>query len=229
MYGRLTAERFISKMKPLMSESRDVEALQELGRAATQIVHDLKNQLNGLKLYASFLRKRLEKIEGRADELETVKKLLAGLERAAADMNTLVRYGRPVELRRAPHVDLKRVLTAALAREPDAADCDQCVGEFDHVALTDALQQINTALAATTPGAARPVVHLRQEAHDGARSGVIEWRGTQLTGDDPFNSFTGGQGLHLALAAKLIRAHGGTIEHDAGAVRVRLPLASRDK
>ncbi|HEX8180346.1 MAG TPA: hypothetical protein VF525_12440 [Pyrinomonadaceae bacterium] len=212
-----------------MSESRDVEALQELGRAATQIIHDLKNQLNGLKLYATFLRKRLEKTEGRADELETVNKLLAGLEHAAADMNALVRYGRPVELRRAPHVDLRRVLTAALAREPDATDCDQCTGEFDQAALKEALQQINTALAATKRDAAQPVVHLRQEAHEGTRSGVIEWRGGQLTDDDPFNSFAGSHGLHLALAAKLIRAHGGTIEHDAGAVRVRLPLASRDK
>ena len=26
-----------------------------------QIVHDLKNQLNGLKLYATFLRRRIEK------------------------------------------------------------------------------------------------------------------------------------------------------------------------
>jgi len=33
-------------------------SLEDLGRATLQIVHDLKNQLNGLKLYATFLRKR---------------------------------------------------------------------------------------------------------------------------------------------------------------------------
>src|ERR1041384_482822 len=100
------------KMKPILSETQDAEALQELGRASVQIVHDLKNQINGLKLYATFLRKRLEKTEGRTDELDTVGKLIAGLERAAADMNMLVHYGRPLELRRVPYVDLRRVLVA---------------------------------------------------------------------------------------------------------------------
>ena len=37
-----------------------------------QIVHDLKNQLNGLKLYATFLRRRIEKNERPGDEQETI-------------------------------------------------------------------------------------------------------------------------------------------------------------
>ena len=48
-------------MKPILSQTEDKSTLQDLGRASIQIVHDLKNQLNGLKLYATFLRKRLEK------------------------------------------------------------------------------------------------------------------------------------------------------------------------
>ncbi len=50
-------------MKPLPQPTHDTEALQELGRASVQIMHDLKNQLNGLKLYATFLRKRAERDE----------------------------------------------------------------------------------------------------------------------------------------------------------------------
>ena len=61
-------------MKPLLSESEDYDALFALGRASVQIVHDLKNQLNGLKLYATFLRKRSEKSERPGDELETINK-----------------------------------------------------------------------------------------------------------------------------------------------------------
>jgi signal transduction histidine kinase len=216
-------------MKPLMSESSDAEALQELGRASVQIVHDLKNQINGLKLYATFLRKRLEKTDGRADELETVNKLLAGLERTAADMTTLVRYGRPVELRRVPHTDLRRVLVAALEREPEATGVDTCPGEFDQAALTEALKQIDVTLAAPNPNALRPAVGLRYADADGTRFGVIEWRGLPPASTDLFNSFAGGQGLRLALAAKIIRAHGGQIEHAAGAVRVRIPIKSSDK
>src|SRR5829696_4029361 len=100
-------------MKPVKSEVTDSSALEELGRASVQIVHDLKNQLNGLKLYATFLRKRMEKTERPEDERETVAKLIQGLERAASDMTTLVRLGRPVELRRQPGVNLKQLLSEA--------------------------------------------------------------------------------------------------------------------
>src|SRR5918992_5414857 len=97
-------------MKPLKTELQDAETLRDLGSASVQIVHDLKNQLNGLKLYATFLRKRMEKAERPEDERETVAKLIQGLERAASDMTTLVRLGRPVELRRQPNVNLSRLL-----------------------------------------------------------------------------------------------------------------------
>ena len=70
-----------------MSRMEDSETLQDLGRASIQIVHDLKNQLNGLKLYATFLRRRIEKSEGREDERETIVKLIAGLDRAASDLD----------------------------------------------------------------------------------------------------------------------------------------------
>src|SRR5204862_4203664 len=98
-------------MKSLLSESEDKDTLWALGRASVQIVHDLKNQLNGLKLYATFLRKRMEKSERPTDEQETLAKLIAGLERAASDMTVLVRYGRPVELRLQPHTDLVKILS----------------------------------------------------------------------------------------------------------------------
>src|SRR5919199_98348 len=100
-------------MKPLKSEVTDAATLEELGRASVQIVHDLKNQLNGLKLYATFLRKRMEKAERPEDERETVAKLIQGLERAASDMTTLVRLGRPVELRRQRGVNLSSILMEA--------------------------------------------------------------------------------------------------------------------
>src|SRR2546429_8811568 len=97
-------------MKPLLSESEDKETLWALGRASVQIVHDLKNQLNGLKLYATFLRKRLEKSERPTDELETVNKLIAGLDHAAADLSMIVEYGQPLTLKKQGGVDLAKII-----------------------------------------------------------------------------------------------------------------------
>ena len=71
-------------MKPLLSEYQDKESLWALGRASVQIVHDLRNHLNGLKLYATFLKRRMEKGDRPVDELETVNKLIDGLDRTAS-------------------------------------------------------------------------------------------------------------------------------------------------
>ena len=46
----------------------------------------------------------------RADEMETVNKLIAGLDRAAGDLSTLVQYGRPIELQKQPGVDVQKIM-----------------------------------------------------------------------------------------------------------------------
>ena len=97
-------------MKPILLNSQDSNSLQTLGRASVQIVHDLKNQLNGLKLYATFLRKRLEKSARPEDEMETINKLIGGLDRAAGDLSMLVQYGRPIELRKQLGVDVQKIM-----------------------------------------------------------------------------------------------------------------------
>ncbi|HYO62261.1 MAG TPA: hypothetical protein VER08_01250 [Pyrinomonadaceae bacterium] len=222
-------------MKPLLTETDDSEVLLELGRASVQVVHDLKNQINGLKLYATFLRKRLEKAERPADELETLGKLIAGLERAAEDTSALVRYGRPTQLRRAPRTDLARLLMAAVEGAPVEAGPGAYAGEFDAAALTEALKNItagarslsaaaNKATAAADGGELR--ISLRRDEREGAAVAVVEWTGRGLDGGaDPFRSFAGPSGMRLALAAKLVRAHGGDATHEPGRLRVALPLS----
>src|SRR6476469_2803009 len=100
-------------MKTAMSRPDETERLQDLGRASMQIVHDLKNQLNGLKLYATFLRRRIEKSDRPSDEQETVGKLINGLNRTAADLSLIVRYGQPVELKKQSGVDVNKLLQSA--------------------------------------------------------------------------------------------------------------------
>jgi signal transduction histidine kinase len=222
-------------MKPIKATTHDADALIELGRASVQIVHDLKNQVNGLKLYATFLRKRMEKGERPADELETINKIMTGLERAAADMNTLVRFGRPLELQRQPRLDLARLLAAATEGDfaPGGDDGDAYLGNFDAPLLSDALKNIHASARRFAPKDASPDINLGR-ADDGAPDGrptgatpfaLIEWRGIKVgVDDDIINSFNGGAGLRLALAAKVIHAHGGAVEQAADALRVRLPL-----
>src|SRR6186713_3373600 len=124
-------------MKTAMSRPEETERLQDLGRASLQIVHDLKNQLNGLKLYATFLRKRMEKNEHRSDEMETLGKLIAGLDRAAADLSTLTDFGRPIELRKQTQIDLQKIMRAVAATftEPHRA-----TGSLTGILIIDSAQ-----------------------------------------------------------------------------------------
>jgi signal transduction histidine kinase len=225
------AEGYTGGMKPLKTELQDAETLRELGSASVQIVHDLKNQLNGLKLYATFLRKRMEKAERPADELETIAKLIAGLERGAAEMNLLVRYGRPLELSRRPSTDLARLLRESAEGASVETDAGAYEGDFDPALLAEALKSITAGGRASAQGAESgdSEVRLTREESDvsgGGAYGLIEWRGVAAPDSegDPFRSFTGGAGLRLALAARVIRGHGGEVSNEGGVLRARLPL-----
>lgn len=212
-------------MKPLKTELQDAETLRDLGSASVQIVHDLKNQLNGLKLYATFLRKRMEKAERPADEQETLAKLISGLERAAAEMNILVRLGRAMELRRQPGTDLARLLQDSTDGAQVETDGGPFEGDFDPVLLAEALKNI-TAGALSESGDPRRV----RLSGDG-KGAVVEWQGAADSdpedGEDPFRSLAGAAGLRMALAAKIVRAHGGEVGREGGRIRARLPLQER--
>jgi light-regulated signal transduction histidine kinase (bacteriophytochrome) len=219
-------------MKPLVAETQDVRTLQELGRASVQIVHDLKNQLNGLKLYATFLRKRMEKSERPADERETIGKLIAGLERAASDMTALVRYGRPIELRRQAGIDLVKIVADVAMSEGIyfEAATPAIEGELDAAAITEALKTITTAAIhlGQADGNEALLIHLGKDEAANAPTALIEWRGVKAKdSDDPFHSFAGSDALRMSLAAKIIEAHGGEAAPAMNTLRVRLPLKNR--
>lgn len=229
-------------MKPLLSETKDNRSLEALGRASAQIVHDLKNQLNGLKLYATFLRKRLEKNGRPTDELETINKLIAGLDRTAADLSMIVEYGEPLQLTKQPGTDLQKILagvaqnlneggrvSGALAG-PVLIDAEPTplLGEFDSEILAGALKSISLGAMKLLANRTREEslhICLKGVAIETRREGVIEWRGFDALEHDPFHSFAGSDEIRMALAAKVVEAHGGSAERQNGTLRVRLPLA----
>ncbi len=225
-------------MKPALAKTTEPKALEDLGRATLQIVHDLKNQLNGLKLYATFLRKRLERDQRSPEEHETVAKLIAGLDHAAREITVLVRYARPLELHCQPHVDLRKVISAAI-REIEARngaglalDCDiesgRFCGDFDPAALSEALTAITEEAVKSVPASAvgEIALHARREGQARSSQAVLEWRGVKLAGRN--HSFRPSESygtLNTAQAARIIEAHGGRFEGGANVIRVWLPLS----
>lgn len=215
-------------MTTAMSRSDETERLQDLGRASMQIVHDLKNQLNGLKLYATFLRRRIEKGERPSDEQETIGKLINGLDRAADDLSTIVRYGQPVELKKQAGVEVDKVLRGACAdsgaRLVMEAGSESIQGYFDHFKLADAFKWLCAGAIKhrqNDDGAGEITVTAKPE--DSGRV-LVEWSGLRQLDHDPFRSFAGSDEIKLALAAKIIEAHGGSAEFIDRKFAVVLPL-----
>ncbi len=228
-------------MKPLLSKQQDSETLQILGRATVQIVHDLKNQLNGLKLYATFLRKRIEKTERPSDELETVNKLISGFDRAAGDLSMLMQYGCPIELRKQEGVDVQKIMRSVAATFSETARATGALngtmvidaepasftGEFDPRIIAEALKVISVTAMKMQPASGemrKLAVSVRRESDTPEAKVIIEWRGLRTLDHDLFRSFAGSEEIKMSLAAKIVEAHGGSAEHEDGTLRVALPL-----
>jgi len=217
-------------MKTAMSRPEDNERLQDLGRASMQIVHDLKNQLNGLKLYATFLRRRIEKNERPGDEQETIGKLIGGLDRAAEDLSMIVRYGQPVELKKQTGVEVDKVLRAVCASLSEGGSSivinngsDGIQGNLDLFKLTDAFKWLcNGALKHRQN---QDGTEVSVTAGIDGDQAVIEWSGLRQLDHDPFRSFAGSDEIKLALAAKIIEAHGGSAKFIDRKFVVVIPLA----
>lgn len=224
-------------MQPARLKVMDSTAVEEVGHATLQIVHDLKNQLNGLKLYATFLRKRLEPQNKSSEEHEIVGKLIAGLDNAAREMSALVRFARPLELRQSPDTDLRKIIlsvTEAPNRDsgglelPSIAlhiDDVAMLGEFDSALLVEAFNAITAEMRNSVPATSgKPVsIHVHREADQVS----CEWRGGKLkTRYQAINNSNGCGTIHTALAAKIIEAHGGRVQCDADEIRASLPLTN---
>lgn len=207
----------------------DAKALEDLGRATLRIVHDLKNQLNGLKLYATYLRKRLDRDENATTERETVEKLVAGLDHAAKEMAALVRYAQPLDLRRQPKSDLRAIAHSAvhdpayrvsgpLIAAPSSENQEQLRGAFDPHALADAFSALTREALARRAGDATITLKLERVPNQRLPLALVEWTG--LAPDT-----NASPGIHAAFATRIVEAHGGVVEFDNDAIRVKLPLS----
>jgi signal transduction histidine kinase len=76
-------------------------ALAALGRMATQVAHELKNPLAGLRLYSRHLEQRLERT-GEEEIAELARKITSTVDHLASVVSEITAFGRPPELHRAP-------------------------------------------------------------------------------------------------------------------------------
>ncbi len=216
----------IEAMTPATAKAIDTSELEDLGRATLQIVHDLKNQLNGIKLYATFLRKRFESEDRPSEEREILAKLIEGLDRAAREMTTLVRYSRPVELRRR-RANLRTIVLEATLSSTSETSEHPLFGEFDPNALSEAFRSLTqhalSHISSRDPN--QIAVRVNRSGLTNSPEAMIEWRAKFDNRSHPFGSVHKYESVHAALATRIIEAHGGRVEFSPEAMRAWLPLS----
>ena len=97
---------FSSQAAVAMRNTHELErlrtgALAALGRMATQVAHELKNPLAGLRLYARHLEQRLTR-NGDGEGSELAQKITSTVDHLAAVVQEITAFGRPPELHRVP-------------------------------------------------------------------------------------------------------------------------------
>ena len=211
-----------------MIKDSEEERLIETGRMAMRLIHDFKNQLGGLKLYAAYLQKRFA---DNAEGMEIAEKIAQGLSEMAEQAAILNKLCRPLELqmesgdsapvveqvvsRLEPRASAKRVKISC-DLEPDAPRIS-----FDARRIGEALEAIISRAMDASPEGGEIGVSLRRRDE----SLRIEIRDNGATLDDErrlsfFDPLAGDRvnrtALGLAMARRIIERHGGQVSARAG-------------
>lgn len=80
-------------------ENREQAMLIEVGRAASKLIHDFKNQMGGLKLYAAYLKKRFASQPDMAEGLEIADKIAQSVSEMAENAALIGKLTRPLDLK----------------------------------------------------------------------------------------------------------------------------------
>jgi signal transduction histidine kinase len=221
-------------------------ALAALGRMATQVAHELKNPLAGLRLYARHLEQRLVKSDD--DEGAVLAQKISGtVDHLAAVVSEITAFGRPPELHRAPvavHALLDECVSFAQARIStegiaifrvyDAATPAQAM--LDARELRKAfLNLILNGLESLAPGG-RLTVTTVWMPDSKSLTVTVEDTGAGMSEETLarifdlfFTTKAQGTGLGMAIARSVVDLHGGeltvhSVQGQGTRVVARLPL-----
>ena len=233
----------MSNLRQLEAKLRRNERLAALGRMAAGVAHELRNPLSSIKGLAVLLKGRVaEDPEGR----RTADILVQEVERLNRSISELLDYARPEKLQTstiALHEVLEKASTlvgvdaaAQNIRIVPSLTLDNDLVEVDEDRMNQVfLNLMLNAIQAMPDGGELRIVTEREEGwlicsinDDGV--GIAEENMGRLF-DPYFTTKSDGTGLGLALSAKIVEEHGGSISISSRLgrgtqVRLQLPAAT---
>src|SRR5262249_39976098 len=202
-------------------------ALAALGRMATEVAHELKNPLAGLRLYGRHLETRLGK-NGDVEGSSLAQKITSTVDHLASVVQEITAFGRPPELQRVP-TSMAALLDECVAFAQ--AKCDtpgiEVVRAYDPacpVAMLDARELrkaflnlvLNALGARSTGGRLTGTIGYSADTHmvtvivEDTGAGMSEETLSRMY-DLFFTTKPQGTGLGMALARSVVDLHAGEL------------------
>jgi two-component system NtrC family sensor kinase len=219
----------VGRLAETQRQLTQADKLAAVGRLAAGVAHEINNPLTGVLTYASFLLKRAENAESKADlevivrETKRCREIVKGLldfarqsppRRQLVDINRVVQ--RAVEI--VAHELSLRHITLSIDLSEPLSDVEVDPNQVQQVLinlLLNAAEAIGEGPGNVTVRAAeRPPETIEIVVEDSGRGIAPEDKPHIF---DPFFSTKGvkGTGLGLAVTWGIVDAHGGTIEVDS--------------
>jgi signal transduction histidine kinase len=241
---------FSSQAAIAIRNTHDLESLKSgavaaLGRMATQVAHEVKNPLAGLRLYVRHLEQHFSKVDDAAGR-ELAGKIAVTVDHLTSVVAEITAFGRPPELHRVPtslHPLLDECLELARARRPTegvnivtAYDSKCPEARLDARELKKAFLNLILNALEALEGAGKLTVATAYSAATGSVTVTIEDTGPGMTEETLSRAFDlffttkpDGTGLGMSIARSVINLHAGelTVSSRVGEgtrVQARLPL-----
>lgn len=209
----------------LVPETDEQVRLMEVGRTTARLIHDFKNQMGGIKLYAAYLKKRFASHADLTEGLEIADKIVQTLNEMTENASIIVKLSRPLDPRLS-EVDFNLLVEQAINQLQPKIDERhlKLKMEFSETPpLRLDAQQMFSAITSlvereiqtSTEGAQ---LRLKIESKDGEVMFSIFDESEQLTDEQRQSFFAmvtnermNKTSLNLALAQRIVEAHGGKV------------------
>jgi signal transduction histidine kinase len=234
-------DRELQEKNRQLEELRRKDRLAALGEMAATVAHEIRNPLGGIQGFAALLERDIPQGDPRR---RLVEKILAGTKSLDRVVGELLEYTRPIELK-LETIDARALVDSALSFLSSASGEVSVRNDVpDGLALRGDAHKLRQVLLNVLQNAVQSIdgagrVEVTAQAARGRVVIAIKDTGCGISAEHLakvfmpfFTTREKGTGLGLAVAAKIVESHGGTMDvrSTAGAgseFSVALPVGER--